>query len=108
MFSPIALETVRRIAAKNKLANLTTILSECRTELSDSSIDVVLLCDVFHRLTNPDCVLEELRRVLKANGILSFSDHHMKENQIVSDLTKNELFRLFRKGEKTYGFSKTK
>jgi len=51
-------------------------------------------------------VLEELRRVLKPDGILSFSDHHMKENEIVSKVTSRGLFRLSRKGKRTYSFSK--
>jgi hypothetical protein len=42
--------------------------------------------------------------VLEPSGILSFSDHHMKENEIISKLTNNGLFRLLRKGERTYSF----
>jgi ubiquinone/menaquinone biosynthesis C-methylase UbiE len=81
-----------------------TILSDCKTGLPDDSIDVVLLYDTFHDLSDPNMALEELHRVLKPNGILSFSDHHMKENEIISKVTDNELFRLLRKGEWTYSF----
>ena len=83
-----------------------TILSDCKTGLPDNSIDVVLLYDIFHELSEPDRVLEELHRVLKPNGILSFSDHHMKENEIVSKVTSRGLFSLSRKGERTYSFLK--
>ena len=41
-----------------------------------------------------------------ALDILSFSDHHMKENEIVSKVTNRGLFRLLRKGERTYTFLK--
>jgi ubiquinone/menaquinone biosynthesis C-methylase UbiE len=101
---PLAIEIVRKIAAKNHLANVETILSDRETGLPDDSIDVILLYDVFHDLTDPNGVLEELHRVLKPDGILSFSDHHMKENEIVSDLTGKGLFRLLRKGEKPQVF----
>jgi len=53
-------------------------------------------------------VLEELHRVLKPEGILSFSDHHMKESEILSRLTSGGLFRLWKKGKKTYSFLKVK
>ncbi len=43
---------------------------------------------------------------LKPNGILSFSDHHMKENEIESNVTSRRLFRLLRKGKRTYSFLK--
>jgi len=69
-------------------------------------VDVVLLYDTFHDLSHPSGVLEELHRVLKPNGFLSFSDHHMKENEIVSKVTNKGLFRLSRKGKGTYSFSK--
>jgi len=43
---------------------------------------------------------------LKPDGILSFSDHHMKEKEIVAEVTKSRLFRLSRKGQRTYTFLK--
>jgi ubiquinone/menaquinone biosynthesis C-methylase UbiE len=98
---------VKKIVAKKQLTNVETILSDRKTELPDDSMDRVLLYDVFHELADPEGVLEELHRVLKSDGILSFSDHHLKENEIVSSMTKTGLFTLLRKGQKTYSFMKT-
>jgi ubiquinone/menaquinone biosynthesis C-methylase UbiE len=103
---PPAIAMVKKIVAKKQLMNVETILSDCKTGLPDDSMDRVLLYDVFHELSDPDGVLEELYRVLKSDGILSFSDHHLKENEIVSSLTKTGLFTLLRKGQKTYSFMK--
>jgi ubiquinone/menaquinone biosynthesis C-methylase UbiE len=102
--NPLAIKMVKKIAVKKHLSGVETILSDCKTGLPDDSIDVVLLYDTFHDLSEPDGVLEELHRVLKQNGILSFNDHHMKENEIISKMTNNGLFRLLRKGEWTYSF----
>ena len=103
---PLAIQKVQDIASKRQVANVETILSDCKTGLLDNSLDVVLLYDAFHDLGAPGGVLEELHRVLKPNGVLSFSDHHMKEYEIVSQVTNGRLFRLSRKGKRTYGFSK--
>jgi ubiquinone/menaquinone biosynthesis C-methylase UbiE len=103
---PLALDLVKKVAARNQLMNVETILSDCKTELPDDSIDVVLLYDTFHDLTDPTCVLEELHRVLKPNGTLSFSDHHMKENEIVSSLTNTGQFKLLKKAKRTYSLAK--
>jgi ubiquinone/menaquinone biosynthesis C-methylase UbiE len=103
---PLAIQKVQDIVSKKQLANLETILSDCKTGLLDNSLDVVLLYDTFHALSDPEGILEELHRVLKEDGALSFSDHHMKEYEIVSGVTNGRLFRLSRKGERTYTFSK--
>jgi ubiquinone/menaquinone biosynthesis C-methylase UbiE len=103
---PLAIRKVQDIASKKQLANVETILSDCQTGLPDNSLDVVLLYDIFHHLSDPDGVLKELHRVLKPEGILSFGDHHMKEKEIVSEVTNSGLFRLARKGERTYTFLK--
>lgn len=102
--NPLAIKMVKKIAVKKQLPNVETILSDRKTGLPDDSIDAVLLYDTFHDLSDPNMVLEELHRVLKPNGILSFSDHHMKENEIISKVTNNGLFILLRKGERTYSF----
>ena len=103
---PLAIRKVKDIASKRQLANVETILSDCQTGLPDNSLDVVLLYDIFHHLSDPDGVLKELHRVLKPAGILSFGDHHMKESEIVSKVTNGGLFRLSRKGQSTYTFLK--
>jgi len=103
---PLAVKRVQDIASKKGLTNIETIRADCATGLEDSSVDVILLYDTFHSLGDPDAVLAELHRVLRSNGILSFSDHHMKEDEIVSRLTNRGLFNLSRKGEMTYTFLK--
>ena len=104
--NPTAIQMVKKMAEKNRLANVDTILSDCRTGLADESIDVVMLYDAFHELKNQDAVLAELHRVLKPDGVLSFSDHHLTEDEIVSKVTEKGLFRFLRKGEKTHSFVK--
>jgi len=103
---PLAIKKVQSITSSRGLPNVKTIQSGCDTGLPDNSVDVVLLYDTFHVLSQPDEVLQELHRVLKPNGILSFSDHHMKEEEILSKVTIGNLFKLLAKGQKTYNFSK--
>ncbi len=103
---PLAIQKVQKIASENKLTNVKTIHSDCKTGLQDNSIDVALLYDTFHDLSDPNGALEELYRISEPNGIQSFSDHHVKEGEIISKVTNRGLFRLSRKGKRTYSFSK--
>lgn len=103
---PLAIQKVQDIASKKQLANVETILSDCQTGLPSNSLDAVLLYAAFHHLSDPDVVLKELHRVLKPDGILSFSDRHMKEKEIMAEVTNGRLFRLLRKGQRTYTFLK--
>jgi len=104
---PVAIEMVKKLTSKKKFQNVETILSDCKTGLPDDSIDVVLLYDVFHDLEDQDSVLTELRRILKPEGTLSFSDHHLNETEIISKITSQGLFQLSKKGKHTYSFTKT-
>lgn len=103
---PLAIKEVLKTAARKAITNLKTIESNCNTELPDSSIDVVLLYDTFHGFSQPDDVLQELHRVLKPGATLSFSDHHMNEQDILTKVMRRSLFKLLKKGKKTYSFSK--
>jgi len=103
---PLAIQRVQSIASKKQLTNVETICSDCKTGLPDKSIDVALLYDTLHGLSEPNEVLAELHRVLKPDGILSLSDHHMKESEIISKMTDKGLVRLSRKGKRLYNFSK--
>lgn len=103
---PLALKNVQRKSEKKGLRNIEVIPSDCATGLPDQSLDVVLLYDVYHELKAHDAVLAELSRVLKREEILSFSDHHLKEKDILLGITKSSHFRLIEKGRKTYTFQK--
>jgi ubiquinone/menaquinone biosynthesis C-methylase UbiE len=103
---PLAIKEVRKRAARKAMTNVKTIESDCKTGLPDNHVDVVLLYDTFHDLSRPDDVLRELHRVLKSVGTLSFSDHHMNENDILARVTNTGLFKLHTKGKKTYSFLK--
>jgi ubiquinone/menaquinone biosynthesis C-methylase UbiE len=103
---PRALKKVQKIASKKGLSNITTIQSDCDTGLPGDSMDVVLLYDTFHDLSEPDDVLRELHRILKPSGTLSFSDHHLKQVEVSAKVAKGHLFKLTKIGSKTYTFSK--
>jgi len=103
---PLAIKEVQKKAAQKAIKSLKTIESDCSTGLPDNKVDVVLLYDTFHDLSLPDDVLQELHRVLKSDGTLSFSDHHMNEKDIRARVTNTGLFKPLTKGKKTYSFSK--
>ncbi len=103
---PLAIRRVQKLARKEQLANVQTIHSNCQTGLPDNSVDVVLLHDILHLLDDPQTILAELYRVLKQNGTLSVSDHHMSQDAILAGITDGQLFRLVSKGERAYSFAK--
>jgi ubiquinone/menaquinone biosynthesis C-methylase UbiE len=101
---PLAVEYVKKSASRKNLANVQTILTDCDIGLDSRSIDVILLYDVFHDIEQPEALLQELARVLKSEGRLSFSDHHMKKPDILSSLTSGNVFGLLEEGRYTYTF----
>jgi ubiquinone/menaquinone biosynthesis C-methylase UbiE len=102
---PLALQRIREIVSKNHLSNVETIHSDGQTGLPDQSLDAVLLYDTFHDLREREAVLKEILRVLRPGGVLSFSDHHMREEEILTGVAGQGLFRLLKRGKKTYSFA---
>ncbi len=102
--NPLAVGRLETLAARRGLANLHGILTDCATGLEEASVDVALLYDTYHDLARPQDVLGELHRVLKPGGLLSFSDHHLQEQEILSQITSSGLFRFVARGRRTYTF----
>lgn len=102
---PQMVEQIKKRAASRRLANVTGIVTDSATGLESRSLDAVLLYDVFHDLGQPDPVMEELARVLKPEGILSFSDHHLKDSEIISGVTAGGKFRPVRRERLTWTFA---
>ncbi len=104
--NPLAIKNVSKKALKKGLQNIEVISTDCNTGLVDNSMDIVICFDVFHGIEDKKSVLKEFHRVLKPNSRLSFDDHHLKENEIISLITAQGLFKLEEKKEKIYIFSK--
>ena len=103
---PLAIREVKKIAARQGINNIEVIESDCNTGLPDNTVDTALLYDVFHDLARPDDILQELHRILKPGGVLSFSDHHMKEEEVIARLNDSGLFQFVKRGKKTFTFAK--
>ena len=104
--NPLAIREIKKIAVREGINNIETVKSDCNTGLPDNSMDTALLYDVFHHLTRPDDILKEIHRILKPGGILSFSDHHMKEEEVIRQLTDSGMFKFVKRGKKTFSFAK--
>lgn len=105
--NPVAIRSVTRRAAGRGLANLTGICTDGGTRLDDSSVDVVLLYDTLHALTGAAAVVKELHRVLKSDGLLSVSDHHSTDREIVDELTGEALFAVIGRNGPTISFRRS-
>ncbi|MFX0040249.1 MAG: class I SAM-dependent methyltransferase [Promethearchaeota archaeon] len=103
---PLAIESVKKRATEKKLINIETILTDCDTNLQDGSVDVVLLLDIYHDLSDPESILKELHRVLKEDGSLSVDDHHFKGDEIIEKITSIGLFKFVERIEEVYNFVK--
>ena len=103
---PSAIKEVNKRALKKNLRNIKTIQTDCKTGLEPNSIDIIICFDMLHGIEDKNCILKEFHRVLKPKSILSFDDHHMKENEIVENLTSEGLFKLVDKKDNQYNFVK--
>jgi ubiquinone/menaquinone biosynthesis C-methylase UbiE len=105
---PLAVKKMDTTIHKKNISNIETICSACHTGLESNCIDAVLFFDTFHMCNNREAIVSEFYRVLKKNGVLYVNDHHLKEEKIISEITKSGLFSLLRKGRKMYSFVRNK
>lgn len=103
---PLAIEEVKKRAKEKNLKNVETILTDCDTSLEDNIIDVVLLLDIYHDLSDTESILKELHRVLTKEGWLSVDDHHFKDDEIVGKISSIGLFKFVERIDEVFNFIK--
>ena len=86
-----AIEIVTKKAEKNKLKNIETILSDCYSGLKDNTINLVYLHNTFPMIKNKKDVLNEIYRVLKINGRLSYMSRSGSKILMENRMTDKEL-----------------
>jgi ubiquinone/menaquinone biosynthesis C-methylase UbiE len=106
---PLAVQRVEALAKRQGLHNVEAQLTDGvhLDGLVDGSVDVVLLCDVFHMLGDQEGVLTELHRVLSPNSVLIVNDPHMDRDDLVAGVTQTEHFKLAKRGAHVTVFAPT-
>lgn len=103
---PLAIKKVDETTLKKRLKNVQTILTDCKTGLSDESIDVIICFDVIHGLADLESILIEFHRVLKRNSSLSVDDHHLSRDEIIAKISEQGLFKYKEEKNEVYTFIK--
>ena len=101
---PLAVQQTKKRADQRGFKNIETHCSTGATALPDEHVDVALLSNVLHHLSQPDDILVELHGVLKPSGILAIADLIMRKGRIISTVTSGGLFELESKGKWAYSF----
>jgi predicted methyltransferase len=80
---PLFLKSIERRVAREHLANVTTVLGAVDDpKLPEGRIDVALLVDVYHELSEPQRMLQHLRRSLKPDGRLVLLEYRKEDPTI--------------------------
>lgn len=97
---PEMLRLLRRRMEKAGVRNIETVMGfEAETGLPDSSVDMVLLVDVYHEFSKPQQMLRSIRKTLKPDGrlvLLEFRKEDPKvpireEHKMSVEMVKSEL-----------------
>jgi SAM-dependent methyltransferase len=77
------LELLSRAVARERLTNVIPVLStEDNPRLPDSSLDLVLMVDVYHELSSPQVTLAHLKRALKPGGRLVLLEYRAEDPNV--------------------------
>ncbi len=80
---PLAIQRIAGEATRRSLHNITTIIVDSYdTGIPSSSVDVALLIDVFHYITDRQALFSEICRFLKPDGLLYMDAGHMKATEV--------------------------
>lgn len=92
---PLAMETVKRKAARKSLRNIITVLvNSYNTGITDASADIVIFMDTLHMITDPHALFQEICRLLKPNGLLFMDGGHMKADKARSIVESTGFFNV--------------
>ncbi|MCE7743286.1 MAG: class I SAM-dependent methyltransferase [Candidatus Heimdallarchaeota archaeon] len=103
---PLAIKKVKKKSSQQGYSNIEIIHSDCETGLGDNTIDVALLFDIIHMLSEPEKILQEIHRILKPKGRLSLTIHRPDRKKAIRKVEQTDLFQFSFKGKHTYNFFK--
>lgn len=91
---PLAMETVKKKAARHGLENITTVqVDSYHTGLPAAQADIVVFLDAFHMIEDPEALLGEIHRLLKPEGLLFMDPGHLKAPPVLRRIERIGRFR---------------
>lgn len=103
---PLAIEFVKRAALRHNIGNIIPVLGSDLSGVCEASIDVVLLYDVLHHLSEPSAALARFHQLLTTDGMLSVRDHRLNEARLLAAVAASGLFQLFQRNRWAFQFKK--
>jgi ubiquinone/menaquinone biosynthesis C-methylase UbiE len=80
---PGMLELLQKNIARERLANVTPVLGTVADpRLPEASIDLVLMVDVYHELSQPQTMLRRIREALKPDGRLALIEYRAEDPDV--------------------------
>jgi ubiquinone/menaquinone biosynthesis C-methylase UbiE len=80
---PAMLDHLRSNARAANVTNVETVLgSDSNPNLPESSLDLVIMVDVYHELSQPQLILRHIRAALKPNGRLVLLEYRKEDRSI--------------------------
>jgi precorrin-6B methylase 2 len=78
---PQMVTLLERLAAREKITNITAVLGESdQVKLGDSSIDLAIMVDVYHELEYPYEMMQSIVKALKPGGRLVFVEYRAEDS----------------------------
>jgi ubiquinone/menaquinone biosynthesis C-methylase UbiE len=92
----LAVDAVRKRAAREGLENLTAVLTKQNntSPLDDETADVVYALDMFHMVSDPTGFLRELNRISKKSGFLYIDNGHQNRGEARSKIVASGLWEM--------------
>lgn len=107
--NPHAVDTIRARAAKEKLADIATVLgTPDDPKLPAGSLDAAVMLRVYHEVAHPPVLLSHLRAEVKPGGLFAVIDHpgHGEDHGINPDVVMAEVQRAGFRFLHQYDFTK--
>ena len=97
----LAVKAVAKRAARERLANVTPVLTECnKCSLADGIADVVYALDMFHMVSDPGGLMKELNRISKRSGFLFIDNGHQSRDEARSKIVDSGMWEMVEEKER--------
>jgi len=90
----LSIEAVKKKIVKYQLKNVKPILVKNIRQIEDNVADIILAIDMFHMVDDTHLFLQELHRLLKNNGYLFISMHHMTPDEARGKIASSKLWQI--------------